>query len=118
MKTWEMMKMLTENPELKFQYKSESGFYNTVCADNGWLKGEYSYINCNFNTEWEIIQEPVDFTTAIKTYQNGKTIKCEREKFRNNRYNIVFGEGNVIADNNGYGISAEEILNGKWYIED
>ena len=115
MKTWEMIKMLTENPKLRFKCKLESGLYNTVCADNGWFKCEYSYY---FNTEWELIQEPVDFTTAIKAYQNGKTIKCESEKFKNNRYNIVFGEGNVIADNNGYGISAEEILNGKWYIED
>ena len=65
MKTWEMIKNLTENPKLRFECKSESGHCNTVCADNGWLKSESSYyINCNFNTEWEIIRDPVDFIEA------------------------------------------------------
>lgn len=75
-KTWEVIKMITENPKLKFRtycsdvFKDENGyivFENIDCIDgfDGNFKG---------NEEWTLIQEPVDFMTAVKS---GKKIKVE-----------------------------------------
>ncbi|MFR4584670.1 hypothetical protein [Clostridium cadaveris] len=75
-KTWEVIKMLSENPNLKFRtycsdvFKSENGyivFENIDCIDG--FDGNFTG-----NEEWTLIQEPVDFMTAVKS---GKKIKVE-----------------------------------------
>lgn len=120
-KTWEVIKMLSENPNLKFRtycsdvFKSENGyivFENIDCIDG--FDGNFTG-----NEEWTLIQEPVDFMTAVKS---GKKIKVEHlnaEGFEfSNKYETLF----VIFEELGKhldSISIREILTeGKFYIEE
>ena len=64
-------------------------------------------------------EKPVSFIEAIKAYTNDKDIMCEL-----NGGHIVYKNKfckdncvNILRDNYGNGISAEEILNGEWYIK-
>lgn len=64
-------------------------------------------------------EKPVSFIKAIKAYTNNKNIMCEL-----NGSNIIYKNKfceencvNILNDDYGNGISAEEILNGEWYIE-
>lgn len=120
-KTWEVIKMITENPNLKFRtycsdaFKSENGyivFENIDCIDG--FDGNFTG-----NEEWTLVQEPVDFMTAVKS---GKKIKVEHlnaEGFEfSNKYETLF----VIFEELGKhldSISIREILTeGKFYIEE
>ena len=81
MKTWEMIKALTENPKLKF--KSKDGYTANVL--NSLLKLEhercYSCVNGNIRLldndsynadEWELVPKPITFTEAVKVAIEGK----------------------------------------------
>ena len=67
----------------------------------------------------DFFTKKVSFIEAIKAYTNGKDIMCEHNggcSIYKNKYcedNCV----NILYDDYGDGISAEEILNGEWYIE-
>lgn len=130
-KTWEVIKMLTENPELKFvvdcgiKYKmsvNEGYFQFEVFNNNGTRINPIKYAGGGFNgnietdTEWELVQEPIPFIEAIKSYSKGKTIKCELPWM----ITIYKNQGlhnSPLYDNNGRALSFIEILEGKWYIE-
>lgn len=121
MKTWEMIKALTENPKKKFKSKCSNrtnvkvnGVLNVVWEE-GKLDGEE--LTVALDAEWEEIQQPVPFMEAIEAYHNKKTIRCESEDFDTRYYNPVVYIGAVIKDTTGIGITSHEILNGKWYIE-
>lgn len=73
-------------------------------------------IKMPIGTEFE---KPVSFMKAIKAYTNGRDIMCEL-----NGSHIIYKNKfckdncvNILNDNYGNGISAEEILTGEWYIE-
>ena len=120
MKTWEMIKALTENQELTFKNIRFGGIVGYI--ESGvlsWLRntnkdGEAFTIhfvrgdslNGNWNDDWELMCEPVDFMTAINS---GERIRSEFWKP---------GEhiGTDIPRDEWFRISADEI-NGKWYIK-
>jgi len=103
-KTWEVIKMLTENPTLKFRK-------NYSCTI---MQSEDGHI-VDGNGEWVLVQEPVDFMTVVKS---GKKIKVKHESI------IIFGfeyprallSKLVDGCNN---LEFKEILTeGKFYIEE
>lgn len=134
-KTWEAIAMLEKNPKLRFKsygdtlYASKYGYimferegYSKDCPA-GRFEG-----NVNLNKYWELIQQPVDFLTAVKAYSEGKTIRCEIGNNEPSFYSrevaisVLTGKkiygSTCLIDNHGGTITTEEILEGTWYVED
>lgn len=74
MKTWEMIKELTENPNKKFTYdRATKGSYATVVHGNVVWQGKEQKeqvvaISVN-KDDWEEIKNPVSFMEAVKSGQ-------------------------------------------------
>ena len=114
-KTWEVVKMLSEDNELKFYDREE----RIISGGNGELIVKYlGEDSClDLDESWELIEDPVAFMDAIKAYNKGKTIKCN---FNGDVLYYVPGDDftyNSLEDTTGYCISLQEILNGAWFIE-
>jgi hypothetical protein len=134
-KTWEVIKMLEQNPsaEFKCQYNQKIGIKEGILR---WDSGALFKINIegykdeDMRTagtldrfEWELIQQSVDFLTAVKAYSEGKTIRCELDqnslKYNplNAKENVVYGKP-LVTNLFGSSIGCKEILEGRWYIEE
>ena len=112
MKTWEMIKELTENPEKKFKRVGDE-LEVSLDSDNSllWKSGHAPF---NINHVWKEVKEPVDFMTAFKAwYDDKKTIIVETE-FKGEVIMASIFEGCNEYAEFGAGLIAE----GKWYIED
>ena len=125
-KTWEVIKMLTENPKLKFEARNDIGtilknenrgvrFY-----ENGENVQRYGVM---IYEEWTLVQESVSFMEAIKAYHEGKPVRCELEGEINfkDRFKRSVGEnsgGYDVENIFGVAIGTREILEGKWFIEE
>ena len=120
-KTWEVYKMLTENPTLKF--KDEFGYCLMVVGKEFVMKyGEEDedVVYNSIDDKWALVQNPVDFMTAVKS---GKKIKCKHEKLYGDedlgyKYNSL---ASVLYFLQSHYVS-EEIVNilteGKFYIQE
>lgn len=119
-KTWEAIKMLTENPKLIFTQAY-------VCKNIKFLtSNEQLLIECESkhiaynnllyaDAEWELVQEPVNFMTAVEAFDRGKNIYCELPNGTKTKYQ--FKEYMGLMDGYRNPIGSYEILKGKWYIE-
>jgi hypothetical protein len=126
-KTWQAIKMLSENPKLVF--KSNSGLYKPITLEldkGGFIEISYLDLRSSIKSdfEWILVQQPVSFIEAVEAYSKGKTIYCE---FNSRKYIyepdvikkcIVAEEGYVVEDDTESSISTGEILQGKWFIEE
>lgn len=70
MKTWKMIKELTENPDKEFKMKNEK-IIVTVSnfKDDGeivWYNNLPGHYHITISDEWEEVKEPADFITAVK----------------------------------------------------
>ena len=118
MKTWEVIKALTENPNLKFEY--DTGFEAGVVT---MVRGYVKVIECSklpietptvldlnigfMTADWQLVQEPVDFMTAANS---GKRISSEgwdSYYFLHEVLHILQNRDNALY-----------LINGKWLIED
>ncbi len=121
MKTWEMIKELTENPEKKFRIKNgERETYVTMRKGDGcnviiW-QGEYQsgqkFAVTDGKEEWEEVKQPVPWQEAIEAWANGHTVECHL-----NNYEIKY-KGDYLAGQNLNVMRKSEILTGTWYILD
>lgn len=115
-RTWEAIKMLTENRNLKFKNVNKAlkgeilkRVYDVAqvndCSENKIL---LIYLTSN----WELIQEPVTFMEAIKAYCEGKTICVIYESIK------TYYHPTRDAKHDGFhnSVLAIEILEGKWFI--
>lgn len=125
-KTWEAIKMLTENNKLKFKLKDKD---NTPILSNGTLfASQFGFIHANFpenakmefqgnvsiDARWTLIQKPVNFKEAIRSWADGKTVKCTHC----GRTFIYVGlKHKVMVDEKGEPLSKADINYGTWYIE-
>jgi hypothetical protein len=125
-KTSEAIAMLEQNPNLKFMDVDGSIL---SLSRYGYLFRNHPEdkdgVGCNGidgnikpNTAWELIQQPVDFLTAVKAYAEGKTIRCERcttiTKYNpNGEYTYDLNDTRTQR-----AICADEIINGRWYVEE
>jgi len=109
MKTWEMIKTLTENPNLKFKKVGSDLIYylkyNSISCTDGEISVKSGDI-FDLKYDWELVREPVDFMTAINsgkpiTSLNGCRIKCTPE------WILKHGMRLTLDD-----------INDKWYIEE
>jgi hypothetical protein len=145
-KTSEAIAMLEKNPrakltttlggnkyELLVDGKNNNYFVFNVYTKNGEKisssigGGGFNY-NIPTDLKWELIQQPVDFLTAVKAYSEGKTIRCEIGNNEPSFYSrevaisVLTGKkiygSTCLIDNHGGTITTEEILEGTWYVED
>ena len=124
MKYWEVVKRLTENSALTGVAVIGSTRYELYVNDSGTLESKTYYFeicargtsigkagNIDFDG-WEIVRQPVTWQEAIQAWVDGKTIKTESSdgirtyKRTTNSLQSVLG-----------GVTKDEILNGKWYVE-
>lgn len=111
-KTWEAIKMLTENPTLKFINKCDNiigvnrvGFIVLFRNDNS---VNTDLFRKNVDTDWALVQEPVTFMEAINS---GKRIKSAYS----DDYNSVEETMSLLG-----GLTEKtvlKVLNGEWFIE-
>lgn len=128
MKTGEMIKELTENPEKEFISKvnkdikaKRSLFTDDIELYNHKNKTKIVKLGVKvLNGEWEEVKESVDFMTAVKS---GKKIRVEHINVDDRGVDdlIDFTSLDCLIYALGEGWDAEEvkdiILNDKWYIE-
>ncbi|TGE35916.1 hypothetical protein E4K67_22635 [Desulfosporosinus fructosivorans] len=105
MKTWEMIKELTENPKLKFKRLCDSRIF--YCGNSGYLYREPGMSEViGIDEDWELISQEVTWQEAIQAWVDGKTVRCKKD-----REIIYFGSWpDFIADKTNF-------TDGKWYIE-
>ena len=134
MKLWEVIKELTDDPtkvatayleesERKLEMSVVRGisrYFNLIIYDaatntpisenmgGGGFNG-----NVPLDLDWQLVRQPVTWQEAIQAWADGKTIKTESSdgirtyKRTTNSLQSVLG-----------GVTKDEILNGKWYVED
>lgn len=112
MKTWEMIKEITENPEKEFIRKKDGLHIKT--NKDGELIWENGYQFMRLNHEWEEVKKPVDFMTAVEC---GKNIGVQYSGtcYREMGLADLFYELQQDYSDNGI---RKIILKGKWYIQD
>ncbi len=124
MKTWEMLKALSENPDAKFQTDVKGTEFTAYVSAN--FKGDYDVVVVSFHgrveplvinygsagLDWQPAQKPVDFITAINS---GKNIM----PFEDNGW--VFSDASswlrLLSGNGEMGENKIKYINGKWYVE-
>jgi len=113
MKTSEMIALLEENPKLRLISEGNheiSGKIIMSCDDRDFLTPEGINSNIRFlslKRDWELIREPVPVWEAIKALCEGEKVHCE----------LNGHQGYFLPNPNGH-INMEELLEGKWYIND
>jgi hypothetical protein len=68
--------------------------------------------------EWTLIQQPIPFLEVVQAYREGKTIISETDGIGTEKYKMKRSDSQPMESIEGAGITACEILEGKWYIED
>ena len=121
MKTWEVLKELTENPNKRFRLPSwEDGRYITA-TNTGLIVNEILELAnvSRLKVDWEILPQEVTWQEALEAWANGKTVKCTARGYDNiyQKYDVVDDcDDSFLLDEVGNPLDAYEILEGKWYI--
>ena len=121
----EAMAMLEKNPKLKFESVGENGEFSLVVNKDGTVllkdKDDCDRDFC-IADQWELKQQQVPFMEAVKEWHSGKNIYC---KVMGDEKTPIYYRHcndprikNDLYDNNDRPICSNEILNGKWYIEE
>jgi predicted lipoprotein with Yx(FWY)xxD motif len=117
-KTWEIIKMLTTYPMLKFTATAMNGLQKVMYYrhDLGFLcQQDGDNIKFYDSDEWTLIQQPIPFLEAVQAYAEGKTIRVECED-GNRQYKPLGMGGYMMMDDRHQALTSLEILKGKWYI--
>jgi hypothetical protein len=125
-KTWEVIKMLTENPNLIFTSNGDQ----IAIIENQlmWVASGHLLkltLDCNmtidtFNKDWKLIQEPITFMKAAEAFNNGKDLRCEyldcndKKTPRTQIYKQSEKPGCMWDTDD---LTFYLALTGKWYIE-
>jgi hypothetical protein len=111
-KTWEVIKMLDENPKLKFRCLTDCGLHKNISVINNtvcWAKDLPLYVAVDSEIKWSLVQQPVSFMEAVQAFKEGKTITEMYSPFHS-----IYGKNEARMME----ISAEEILTGNWFMEE
>lgn len=128
MKTWEMIKELTENPNKKFYVVGSKHLIarvefqtNKIEVVNASMKPTHVEVNPSVDWDWEEVKEPVSFMEAMKIVRKtGKKINAEHHLIPRRRTGYMYLD--VLLDFLGRKFSditlATILLDAKFYIED
>jgi hypothetical protein len=77
MKTWEMIKMLEENPELKFKCSESRPVLRIYGPGLVWetKDGSMTPASMILSDDWQLVRTPVTWQEALQAWVDGKTIK-------------------------------------------
>lgn len=121
MKTWEMIKALTEDPKLRF--KTGSNSFVQVNKEDGsiiWTNKDgsnagslvdrfilYSNGPCcdNLHIDWELMPREVSWQEALGAWINGSSVKRELD-----------GTSCIFHVPTSFTVSRAELIRGKWFI--
>ena len=121
-KTWEVIKMLTENENLKFKNISPVTVTLFV-GNNGFLDGECdghrgATGNVQLNGEWALVQQPVSFMEAMEHLKKGGIAEYEG-------YAYFFSDGTLYNGNfkgnertGCAGYFRKSLMHNKWYLRE
>ncbi len=121
MKLWEVLKALEENPNKKFECVNMRlervldiyRFTNVNTQERAFYMG--------VDNDWQEVKQPIPWEKAIEEWAKGENISCEVDGcvFFYSK-DSKFGEDKwrVLKSREGEPISVNEILNGKWYVEE
>ena len=116
MKTWEMLKELTENPKKRFRRKDWQVTY--IYNDNGHIcdsnNKQFSLYFAKDDDVWEEIITEVSWQEAVEALISGQNVKCIVDGFE--YIYESYGRNTVFIATNGDSIGIEEIVYGEWYI--
>ena len=120
MKTWEMIKELTENPKKKFESTRfdirliayVNSFGSLVVED---CKDSERQLSWSINREWEEVKEPVSWEKAFEAGLHGKRIKPVGQDLTFPDYENLIHVFKYLIDRPHF---FNEIILGNWYIED
>jgi hypothetical protein len=115
-KTWEALKILTENPNQKFRrYLEDGSNYLEIYRGNS---GALFHVNAFgsdqedakfLEREWELVEEPVSFMEAVEAGMEGKLIRSEE-------FNGFYPLKDIFQ-RLANGFDRLDLIKGKWYIE-
>ncbi|MBV4439403.1 hypothetical protein [Clostridium tyrobutyricum] len=116
---------LGRNPNLQFRFIGGNAYkvdYGTIIHldPDGYVVdrlGISTLSRFNLNSKFTLVNEPVDKMEALKAFDEGKVIycDCEGQKYH---YDPSSMYGDRLVDTHGNSISVQEILYGKWFIEE
>lgn len=83
-KTWEVVKILMENPRLRFEAKINKKKSNMWIDTDGDLAmdvvktaPDYPITDNEWlNAEWQLVETPVTWQVALQAFIDGKRVKC------------------------------------------
>lgn len=125
MKTWEMIKMLSENPKLRFKGKTYYSHDAIVFIDDddalSWeiddgKRKRFERLNSGtwiLNQNWQLVRASVPVWEAVKALAEGKIVRCECGD--NCRQGL--GRGSCKFPYSG-SVCQYAISKGTWYIEE
>ena len=134
MKTWEMIKLLTENHNLNFKnvrcggivgYNEKGSLsWNRDIGENEKMftihcvKGN-AEANGNWNDDWELIAQEVTWQEAIQAWLNNKSIRIEVADKEGNGKSLYYQKWTNRLGCMGVteGFNKDLFVRGKWYIE-
>lgn len=126
MKTWEMLKIISENKGKELQFKLVSDHLNgasenektIIVGSFGTIKYASGQLFTVFHNvihewEWEKVKQSVDFITAITSERRIKPA------YGNYEYDFIeFWLFRMSKENSFFARNRKEMVQGKWYIED
>ena len=129
MKTWEMIKALTEDNKKKFKDSLDSVVGLNEKGELCWLKisetsvenpvvfGKTFYWN-NLDVEWKEVEQPVTWQEALEANSKGKRVRVETNSNRCKGYTKTFTNDDLLQDTEWDAMTSLEITTGTWYILD
>ena len=115
-KTWEVIKILMENPRLRFEAKINKKKSNMWIDTDGDLAmdvvktaPDYPITDNEWlNAEWHLVETPVTWQEALQAWAEEKTVIC--------KFNDINEEYICFSNDYGTHLTRYQILYGQWFI--
>ncbi|KJS85015.1 MAG: hypothetical protein JM58_09630 [Peptococcaceae bacterium BICA1-8] len=119
-KMWEVIKMLSENPKLKFNLAKDTDGAFVAIGEKGRLvwdgfEQQLKPVIFFINDEWKLIQQPVTWQEAFEAGLQGKRIKVEGQYLTYSNFNSLHYALHYLVERPTY---FEALMRDKWYIEE
>lgn len=76
---------------------------------------ESGYPSLSPNDEWEEVPQEIPWQKAIESWARGKSVKCKMPT-GNVEFLYEFTNEEIFKNDDGKGVSLDEILYGEWYV--